>query len=1153
MNKASSSGKPSRPLALAFFPANPNRGNGVLLRISLTHSLSLIARSVSHLSVLVNSTDAVLAAIASVLKVLHCDPETYGAGGLTWQQAVAAHEGQGAAPEGQGAGRGSTDWCDYTRSREMTRYQCQDIIGAVCEHFTELEGDGRIGADGCIRGGLAVIDGVRCVVVASFKGHTPSDMQAANYGMSSPHGYRKARRLMEIANRFGVPLVTLIDTCGALPSFDAETHGQSEAIASNLTTMSSLKVPIVSLVVGEGGSGGALGIGMGNVVGMLSSAYYGVISPEGAASILGRYKDDAHKAAQFPLDCKKLAETQRIYAPQLLELGVIDEVIYEAGDREGEGAESKETHEDFPRLTRDIRAFVRKSLESLAAMDEAELVAHRYQKFRAMGKFDTVAPAERDAIVAAAKEAVANAPPRARPAKMDRTPSRILQFIAETAVNGDNSKYRGLAPATLAHHESQHLAFAGEAPALSAVTSGVARPATTAKAVLDAEGPEAMAAWVRSESASRQFITDTTMRDAHQSLLATRMRTIDLLGAAEEADRVLGAHAFSFECWGGATFDVCHRFLHESPWMRLKELRKAVPGVLFQMLIRGSNAVGYKSYPDNVVVKFVEVAADAGVDVFRIFDCFNNLEQMRVCIDAVRAVKKVAEVCICFTGDFLSADEKIYTLDYYRDLARNISASGAHMIAIKDMAGLVKPNHAVPLLEAIRSVSDLPVHFHTHSTSGVSLATAMALNTAGCDVIDFAIASMSENTSQPNLNAFSAATATSARPTGIDYMDLERLDTYWSRTRELYAPFENGMMSSSAKVFEHQIPGGQYSNLMVQCKSMGLWSRWNDVLDMYRDVNRLFGDVVKVTPSSKCVGDMSLYLINRKMTAAEVLTDGDNVEFPASVVDLFAGRLSFPHHGFPKQLQDIVLKGEAPLTERPGLSLAPHDFDAERDMLASEEREAAAGGEEKKEGGDASSVTVEDVITSVLYPKVSCDFRGFIRDNGELWSLPTEVFWYGMEVGETVAVSAAYLGEGMVEDLVGGPAEAGATEVELKLVRVGPIKKGNRDLVFSVNGTMRAITVKDTVSGSASGGDSCGAQADPDDDCQLPSPLPGTVEVVEVAVGDKVAQGECLGIVCAMKMEVKVTAPFDLKVESVECAKGDRTDEGTLLFRVSKA
>ena len=657
----------------------------------------------------------------------------------------------------------------------------------------------------------------------------------------------------------------------------------------------------------SGGSGGALGIAMGNSVGMLSSAYYGVISPEGAASILGRYKNDQDKAARFPEDCRSLATMQKIYAPQLQELGVIDEVLWDSNN---------ESHENFPSLAKTVEEFIRRSLSTLEDSSPEDIIQQRYNKFRSMGDFDLLTEEERKARVEQARTVPQPVRPDRNAGKaVANAPCRILKYLSDRTISGQYSSLKGKAPAALSSY----------VPSKS-ITPPRTEPLPTrvnAKTILDRDGPEALAAWVRAESPKRTLITDTTLRDAHQSLLATRMRTVDLLGGCPEASHVLH-DAFSFECWGGATFDVSYRFLNEDPWERLRRIRKAVPNVCLQMLIRGSNAVGYTSYPDNVIVEFVNKAAETGMDVFRIFDCFNDLKQMKVCIDAVRAVNKVAEVCICFTGDFLKTNkEKIYTLKYYKELARTIDAAGAHIIAIKDMAGLLKPGHARPLVAAIREVSDKPIHFHTHSTSGVSLPSALAMVDAGCDIVDCAIAGMSEATSQPNMNALVASLEGHPRDTGIDYLNLEILDNYWVNTRSMYAPFENGVQSSSARVFDHQIPGGQYSNLMVQCKSLGLWERWSEVLDMYRDVNQLFGDVVKVTPSSKCVGDLALYLINRKMKASDVLAKGDEIEFPQSTLDLCAGRLGFPHRGLPKELQRVVLKGEVPMTVRPGVLMPP--------------------------------------------------------------------------------------------------------------------------------------------------------------------------------------------------------------------------------------
>ena len=776
---------------------------------------------------------------------------------------------------------------DYTKSRSISRPQAQDVINQLFTQFSELEGDGRVGSDRCIRGGLAKFEGVRCVVVATCKGHTPSKMKEANYGMPSPPGYRKALRLMELAERFSLPVVTFVDTCGALPSFEAEKVGQSEAIATNLVAMATLKVPIVTVVLGEGGSGGALGIGMGDRIGMMSSAYYGVISPEGAASILGRYSDDADKAQQFPVDCRALATAQCIYAPALKKLGVIDEIIWETKGRE------LETHSNFPLLKADITNFILRSLEELSSKGCEDLLSNRYDRFRGMGIFGTSGAPEGESIdclpspislsqntatsggapisyamQASPKNPVptpapkASVPTSSRPARPPQIPSKLLSCIAKETVSGERSAHKGLWPFE-----------AGLPPvAVDALAEELPTPPKCdlyAKKILDEQGPEALAKWVRNQK--QVLITDTTMRDAHQSLLATRVRTTDLMDAAKEAQRVMGgqAGAFSFECWGGATFDVAFRFLHECPWDRLREMRKAMPDVCFQMLVRGANAVGYKSYPDNTIAEFCKLAAEAGMDVFRIFDCFNDVEQMKVCIDAVREAKKVAEVCICFTGDFLVEDEKIYTLEYYKNLARDVVAAGAHMIGLKDMAGLLKPSAAAPIMKALREGAgeDIPIHFHTHATSSISLATILAMSDAGCDIVDTCIASMADGTSQPSLNAFLAdlETAGNERFPGIPYLSLERLDSFWARIRSLYSPFESGMLSGTARVYDHQIPGGQYSNLIVQSKSMGLESRWSEVLDMYRDVNKLFGDIVKVTPSSKCVGDLALYLVQRQM------------------------------------------------------------------------------------------------------------------------------------------------------------------------------------------------------------------------------------------------------------------------------------------------
>ena len=1016
----------------------------------------------------------------------------------------------------------------YTSSRLMVRPQAQDFIRCMFDHYVELSGDGRMGNDGCMRGGLALLGRARVVVIASFKGHTPSEMKAANYGMSTPHGYRKALKLMKLAESFNLPVITLVDTCGALPSFEAERDGQSEAIASNLTAMAGLKVPIVTVITGEGGSGGALGIGMGNIVGMLSGAYYGVISPEGAASILGRYASDKQKADEFSKDCDSLATMQRIYAPQLKDLGVIDCVIYESSDLN----EEADTHENFKGLLGRVKEFTVKSLISLSHLDENQIVENRYRKFRNMGKFELIDINQKQEILRSMEPLTIKK--RVIKTKTDSKPSKILSFVSHQTLRGPYSKFKGRAPSVVK-------SWVPGKNVLSHKSTDKFPTRENAKSVLDARGPDGLVDWIKMQK--KVLVTDTTMRDAHQSLLATRVRTSDLLASMPEASRVLH-DAFSFEMWGGATFDVCYRFLHESPWDRLRKLRVACPNVCFQMLLRGSNAVGYKSYPDNVVSPFTKLAAKNGIDVFRIFDCFNCVEQMQLAIDTVRSVGKVAEVCLCFTGDFLSPSEKIYTLGYWRDLARRVCDSGAHIIAIKDMAGLLKPSHASPLIRVIRDVCDLPIHFHTHSTSGVSLASAIAMSNAGCDIIDCAIGSMSENTSQPNLNSFVASLAGTERDTGIDYMSLEPYDSFWQRQRILYAPFECGVVSGSARVFQHQIPGGQYANLLVQCKSMGLWSKWNQVLDMYRDVNKLLGDVVKVTPSSKVVGDLALYLLNRKMQVSDVLLRGGEIDFPQSTKDLFAGRLGTPHHGLPESLQRIVLKKEVPLRGRPGATLPPADFAAETDRVRSILQ--------------SQEPTKEDIASSILYPKVFRNFHEFRGQFGNVSLLPTQVFWFGMLPAEEFIVPVP--SDDVAKDLLGdclldwkeSKANVSSfypTAILVRLLRVSPSRGRERKFYFKVAGYERCITLEDEEISTAKKT----IMADISNKDHIPSPLPGKIESLLYSEGDIVNKGDVIAIVVAMKMEVKVVAPYKLIIKSIVIGEGDLVEEGSLLAICSES
>jgi acetyl-CoA carboxylase carboxyl transferase alpha subunit len=503
---------------------------------------------------------------------------------------------------------------DFLNARSLDRYDSNDILKEICSGYIDLGGDGKgpNGLDRCLRCGLATLKSGRSILVMKCqKGHSPTDREHFNHAMPTPSGYRTCLRFFRTAEKFGLPVLSLVDTVGAWPSFDAEIAGQSEAIATNLVAMAGLTVPMLTIVVGEGGSGGALAIAMGNKIGMLSNAYYSTITPEGAASILGRYKDEAHKKEQFPKDCRAIATSQNIYAPQLKELGVIDEVIWE---------KAGETYTQFPETCNNIVAFIENGLADLGKLDQKSLVQQRYNKFRSMGKFKEFSDAERVALL--------EGKPAERKARANATNEnpKLLQFLTERTLKGEHSLYKKKGPV-------------GCPKTAKVLSCHAPAPEENAKMVLDRDGPEAMAAWVRKASKDRVLLTDTTMRDAHQSLAATRMRTFDMLKGASEMSKHMHP-CFSLECWGGATFDVSYRFLHEYGFERLAKLRKAIPNICFQMLLRGANGVGYKSYPDNVVEDFVRVAAKNGMDVFRIFDCFNDVEQMKVSISAVRKAKK---------------------------------------------------------------------------------------------------------------------------------------------------------------------------------------------------------------------------------------------------------------------------------------------------------------------------------------------------------------------------------------------------------------------------------------------------------------------------------------------------------------------------------
>ncbi|MEE6133047.1 pyruvate carboxylase [Bacillus sp. 1780r2a1] len=630
------------------------------------------------------------------------------------------------------------------------------------------------------------------------------------------------------------------------------------------------------------------------------------------------------------------------------------------------------------------------------------------------------------------------------------------------------------------------------------------------KQILDEQGAEGLVNWVKERK--EVLLTDTTFRDGHQSLLATRVRTNDLKQIANPTARLL-PDLFSLEMWGGATFDVAYRFLKEDPWDRLLTLRQEAPNVLFQMLLRASNAVGYKNYPDNVIKEFVEKSAYAGIDVFRIFDSLNWVEGMTLAIDSVRQTGKIAEAAMCYTGDILDPSRRKYDLTYYKNLAKELEQSGAHILGIKDMAGLLKPQAAYDLVSALKETVDIPIHLHTHDTSGNGILTYAKAIEAGVDIVDVAVSAMAGLTSQPSANSLYYALEGTERKPKLDIQNLEQLSYYWEDVRKYYQDFESGMNAPHTEVYVHEMPGGQYSNLQQQAKAVGLGNRWDEVKDMYSRVNQLFGDIVKVTPSSKVVGDMALFMVQNNLTEETLFERGESLDFPDSVIELFEGYLGQPHGGFPEQLQQIILKGKKPITVRPGELLEDVDFNALKEKLFHEL---------------GRQVTSFDALAYALYPKVFMDYHKAVEQYGDISVLDTATFLYGMRLGEEAEIEI----------------EKGKTLI-VRLVSIGEAQAdGNRTIYFELNGQPREVVIKDE---SVKTTVVSKMKADPTNPNQIGASMPGTVIRVIVEKGDKVSKGDHLMITEAMKMETTVQAPFDGIVKNIHVGSGEAIQPGDLL------
>ena len=677
--------------------------------------------------------------------------------------------------------------------------------------------------------------------------------------------------------------------------------------------------------------------------------------------------------------------------------------------------------------------------------------------------------------------------------------TKLLTYIGETIVNGNKEvagkpKPKNLRGASVPPHDPS-------------------APPRGTKQLLDELGPEKFAEWTRSHK--RLLLTDTTFRDAHQSLLATRVRTYDMLAIANFVAHNLH-ELYSLEMWGGATFDVAMRFLIEDPWERLQRLREQIPNICFQMLLRASNAVGYTAYPDDAVAAFISEAAKQGIDIFRIFDSLNWLPNMRVSMEAVRKTDRICEAAICYTGDILDPAREKYSLSYYVRMAKELERMGAHVLGIKDMAGLCKPYAAERLVKVLREEVGLPIHFHTHDTSGINASSVLKASDAGVHVADAAIASMSGTTSQPNLNSIVAALANTDRDTGLDREALDICEGYWETVRTYYAPFDTGPKSGTASVYLHEMPGGQYTNLREQAEAMGLGPRWHEVAQTYADVNMAFGDIVKVTPSSKVVGDMAIFLVSHGLNIDEVKKLGPqhHLTLPNSVADMFSGSLGEPEGGWPKDIQDVVLRGKEPKPGRPGEHLPPVDLNATAAQL------------KERIGRDVPST---DLMSYLMYPDVFFAFDQARQVYGDVAVIPTPPFFYGMEKGEEITIEL----------------EPGKT-LFVKFLTVGePHPDGNRTIFFELNGQPREVTVKDK---SLKVATSERRKADPSKPGQVGAPIPGAVTNLLIGLGDRVQKGDRLLVMEAMKMQTTVYAPMDGAVQELLVQVGETVETKDLLL-----
>ncbi len=675
---------------------------------------------------------------------------------------------------------------------------------------------------------------------------------------------------------------------------------------------------------------------------------------------------------------------------------------------------------------------------------------------------------------------------------------KVLTFLGEKYVNGN----RGIKPQF-------------DVPVFPRLKQDEINKLRGTKQILDEKGPEGLVKWIKEQK--KLLLTDTTMRDAQQSLMATRVRTVDMEKIAP-AVALYGQNLFSLEMWGGATFDTSYRFLKESPWERLETLRKKIPNIMFQMLLRGANGVGYKNYPDNVIRRFVKESAASGIDVFRIFDSLNWIEGMEVALDETLNQGKIAEACICYTGDILDDSRTKYNLDYYVRMAKTLEKKGTHILGIKDMSGLLKPVAAKKLIEALKNEISIPIHLHTHDTSGNGVATLMMAAAAGVDIVDAAFNSMSGLTSQPALNSIVAAMDSTERETGIEADGIQEISDYWAAVRPVYKQFESDMMTGSAEIYKYEMPGGQYSNLKSQVESFGLGHKFNDVKEMYKAVNEMLGDIVKVTPSSKAVGDMAIFMVQNELTPENIYEKAKDIDFPDSIVSYFEGMMGQPEGGFPEELQKLVLHGKKPITCRPGELLPDEDFEAIKKKLRDE---FGLKGTEK------------EALSYALYPKVFEDYLKSLEKDGNFRLMGSDIFFHGLAEGETCEIKIAE-GKELVVRL------DNAREVD---------EEGFINVIFEVNGNRSAVKIKDAAANIAATASQI-VYADAEDPSEIGANIPGNIVKVLVKEGDEVDEKQPIAVIEAMKMETNILAPSKGVVDKIYISEGQQVKAGELIAKL---